>query len=267
MLRGGALARKIGFVSGKGGVGKTFVCSTLANFIAWRSYKVVVIDLNFGLNNVDLIFNLEKKIKFDLFDVIYNNCNVMQSIVQDNKNSHLYIISSNRVKIDVDINDLKKVISSMENLFDYILIDFASGAQKNVLLPVKLMDEIIVVVSQNLASIRDASKLKAVFSDMKINNVKCIVNNVRGDLILSKRLLSIEEIYKLLNIKIIGAIPNYEKVNTIDVHKIYETHNNLNRAFSLICDNLINNTARIFDCTKEFKGIKGCLKKYIRRIF
>ena len=119
------MGRKIVITSGKGGVGKTTVTANLGRALATLGVSVVLVDVDFGLNNLDVVLGVENQILYDLQDVLDGKCRVKQALVQDKYKKNLFILPSGRVDSITKINgqNLKLIIDSFINVFDYVLID------------------------------------------------------------------------------------------------------------------------------------------------
>ena len=202
------MARKIVITSGKGGVGKTTICANLGNFLALQGYKVVLMDLDVGLNNLDVALGVENKVVFDIFDVINNRCRARQALIQDAQNPYLFVMPSNHSNIKLTKSELGKVLNELDEFFDYILLDCPAGIEEGFHRAVSVSEEAIVVVTPHISSIRDADKVISLLGNYGISSISCVINRVRGDLILDREMLSVEDIYELLKIKILGVIPD-----------------------------------------------------------
>lgn len=260
------MARKIVITSGKGGVGKTTVCANLGNMLANNGFKVVVMDLDIGLNNLDVVLGVESKVVFDVFDVLHNRCRARQALIQDSQNPYLFIMPSNHSNTTLSKGEIKKVVSELDDFFDYILVDCPAGIEDGFYRAVSIADEAIVVVTPHISSIRDADKVVNILLSLGVSNIYGIVNRVRGDLIMDKEMLSVDDVYELLQIKMIGAIPEDDSISTLS--SIGGTVNSKclsNRAFDLICENIVEGSSKIYDCTMSYRGIWGLLKRKLKR--
>ena len=150
------MARKIVVTSGKGGVGKTTLSANLGNYLATNGYKVVVMDLDIGLNNLDVVLGVESKVVFDIFDVLNNRCRARQALIQDSQNPYLFIMPSNHSNTNLTKAEIKKVVNELDDFFDFILIDCPAGIEDGFNKAVSVADEAIVVVTPHISSLRDA---------------------------------------------------------------------------------------------------------------
>ena len=123
MCMGVVMARRILITSGKGGVGKTTICVNLGKSLAKLNKKVLLIDLDFGLNNLDVVMSVENKIVYDIFDVVEGKCRIEQAIIEDFDNENLFILPTNRTYCPTtNSKDICEIVNAVDNKYDYILI-------------------------------------------------------------------------------------------------------------------------------------------------
>ena len=215
----GRKGQAIVVTSGKGGVGKTTVTANLGAALASLGYKVVLIDADVGLKNLDLALNLENRIVFDLLDVLEGRCRgYRQALVSDRRfgnNLKLIPAPQTREKEDVDPEKFKELVEELKEEFDYILIDSPAGIEHGFKTAAMAADRGIVVVIPHVASIRDADrvigKLEAEFQHPK---PFLIVNMFKKRLAKRGDLLQIEDILELLDVPLLGIIPYDDKIAT-----------------------------------------------------
>lgn len=260
------MARKIVITSGKGGVGKTTLVANLGVFLAKYNYKVALIDLDIGLNNLDVVLGMENKVVFDIIDVLRNRCRIRQAFVQDMNYPSLYLLPSSQKSVYLNKQEIKKIIEKIDNFFDYILIDSPAGIDEGFHRAVLCADEAIVVVNPHISSIRDADKVISILSSSGFQSIFGVINRVRGDLIVSKEMLSVEDIYDLLNIKILGVIPEDDgMIFNSGMNGVVSSRSGSYRAYELLTSNILNGSSKIFDCTIPYKGFLGMIKRKLKR--
>lgn len=253
------MARKIVVTSGKGGVGKTTVCANIGIALAKRSHRVLLVDLDLGLNNLDVVMGVENKIVYDLVDVVECRCRAQQAIVQDENEPTLYTLSScHTARRQVTPDAVNKVINRLSDSFEYIFIDCPAGIDVGFRRAVNCADEAIVVVTPHLSSVRDADKTVGYLKDC-MTYVGVVVNRVRGDLIADGEMLSAYEVFSLLGGTPLGIVPENDDINVCD--NMYRT----NKPFELLADNLVCGTKKMYDCVSTFRGIFGKLKRRLKR--
>lgn len=260
------MARKIVITSGKGGVGKTTTVANLGSFLAKFNYRVALMDLDIGLNNLDVVMGLENKVVYDLVDVVNNRCRARQALIQDATIPSLYVMPSAHTNVKITKEQLKVVIENLDPYFDFILFDCPAGIEEGFHRAVAFSDEAIVVVTPHISSIRDADKVLSILSSYGLSDVNVLINRVRGDLIVNKEMLSVEDIHYLLKSKIIGAIPEDDNIGTLSsLGGSLTGKGDATRAFYLLATNVIDGTHKIFDCTLNYRGLLGSVRRHLKK--
>lgn len=250
------MARKIVITGGKGGVGKTTVCANLGIALAHRSKRVLLIDLDMGLNNLDVAMQVEDKVVFDLVDVVENRCRPSQAFIQDVLEPTLYVMPScHLAKRQVTAEQIKRVVSRVDENFDFVLVDCPAGIDGGFRRAVACADEAIVVVTPHLSSVRDADKtISELIAD---SVVSVVVNRVRGDLVASGEMLSAFEVFSLLGQNALGVLPESDDVNC--------NVRSRSAAFDILADNLVTGKCELYDCVSHYKGVLGRFRRKMKR--
>ncbi len=208
--------RCIVITSGKGGVGKTTTTANLGASLALLGYKVVMIDADIGLRNLDLVLGLENRVVFDLIDVLEKKCRTYkQALIKDRRfEDRLFLLpaSQTREKEDVDPDKFKELCEEMKGEFDFLLIDCPAGIEHGFKTAVTAADEAIVVTTPDVSSVRDADRVIGLIESMDKPTPKLIVNRVKYKMVKRKDSLSIADILEILNIPLLGAIPDDEQI-------------------------------------------------------
>lgn len=262
------MARKIVITSGKGGVGKTTICANLGMALARKHKRVVLIDVDLGLNNLDVVMGVENKIVYDIVDVIENKCRIKQALIQDINYPNLYIMPSAHSynKSQVTAENVKKVINLLNDYFDFVLIDCPAGIDEPFKRAVYGADEAMVVVTPHLSSLRDADKSIMALNSFNITNVSLIVNRVRGDMILNNQMLDSKKISEILNTKLCGVIPEDDNISTsLSLGKTVGKESESFIAFNILANNLFEDNKKLYDCTEKYKGVLGYFKRLLKR--
>lgn len=261
------MARKIVITSGKGGVGKTTICANLGAKLASLGFRVAIIDVDLGLNNLDVVLGIEDRVAYDLYDVICGRCRVKQALIQDSRFPLLYVLPSIRFdeNIEMDNDCIKKIVDSIDYNFDYILLDCPAGIDYGFKRAVTASDEAIVVVTPHISSLRDADKVITLLASYKLNSKYLVINRVRGDLILNGEMFSVESIISALKLPILGVVPDDDDVSTLSSIGGISSSMKIGRAFSLLAENLHNGSKKIYDCTNKYRGFFGNLRRNIKR--
>lgn len=214
------MARRIVITSGKGGVGKTSVAAFLGAKLAEAGERVAVLDLDFGLNNLDVAMGVEDKVVYDITDAVEGRCRAKQALVQcDNRN--LYVIpSAHTFSKQVTGQNVKLLIDGLSDSFDYVLLDSPAGIDAGFQRAVSAADEALVVVTPTLSSLRDADKVLTILKSYRLDSVTCVVNRFRADLVKRGKQMSPAEIESVLKIPVIASIPESDAVLLAESYKL-----------------------------------------------
>lgn len=261
------MGRKIAVVSGKGGVGKTTIVCGLGISLAKKGASVCLLDLDLGLNNLDVLLGVEDKVVYDLVDCVQGNCRIKQALVNVSGYDSLYILSSYRAINDIlCLTDIKTITDKLASVFDYVLIDAPAGLGNNFDYAVCGCREAIVVVTPHIVSLRDADKVVSVLKGMEIDNISVLVNRIRGDMVAKKEMLSHQQIENLLKTNVIGVVPESDDINIYSGLKFDKLlKSNAEEVFNILSHNLKYDKKIIYDYEKKYKGFIGMLRRNIKR--
>ncbi len=206
------MARKIVVTSGKGGVGKTTVCCNLGVQLARRGYRVIVCDLDFGLNNADVVLGVENRALYDVLDAVEGRCRPKQALVAHPYYPTLFSLSSNRVlERYVSPQAIRLVLESLSPQFDYILIDSPAGIEDGFHRAASCAEEALLVTTPHISALRDADRVAGILKSYRFSCVGLVVNLARRDRRRAE-FLSAEEIAATLRLPLIAALPEDDKV-------------------------------------------------------
>lgn len=252
------MARKIVITSGKGGVGKTTVTANLGIYLAKLGIKTVLVDLDIGLNNLDVAMGVENKIVFDLVDCIENRCRVRQALIQDETQPNLYVLPSCHAdKRSITAQSIKSVINNLSDQFDYILIDCPAGIEVGFHRAVTCADEAIVVCTPHLSSIRDCDKVLQILKTYPISAMRVIINRLRGDLVVSGEMIDAFEIFSLLKATPLGILPEDDTIGCSGLTKDGSAATN---AYTILANNLTSGKSEMYNCLRKYSGIFGKIR-------
>ena len=210
--REGRMARKIVITSGKGGVGKTTVCCNLAVQLARQGYRVVVCDLDFGLNNADVVLGVENRALYDVLDAVEGRCRAKQALVPHPRYPTLYVLSSNRVlERYVSPQAIRLILDTLAPQFDYILIDSPAGIEDGFHRAASCAEEALLVTTPHISALRDADRVAGILKSYKFTSVGLVVNQVRRDRRRSG-MLSPDEISAALRVPLVGIVTEEDKI-------------------------------------------------------
>ena len=260
------MARKIVITSGKGGVGKTTVTVNLGLALADLGLRVLLIDLDFNLNNLDVVMGVENLINFDLLDVLEGRCRIKQAIVQSKNKKNLYILPSGKVGYSKTITgqNIKLIIDNLDNIFDYVLIDCPAGIGVGFHRAVSCVDEALIVVNSSLTSLRDADKVVSIIRSYKLNKTGLIINRIRGDLVMNQKIMTPFDIENLLKTELIGVLPDEDAVFLSCGYNLPKSSDS-KKAYKILANNLHKGNKKIFDVTTKYTGLFGSIRRSIKK--
>jgi len=208
-------SRVIVVTSGKGGVGKTTATANIGMSIARLGYKVVVIDADIGLKNLDLLLGLENRILYTVMDVFEGQCRLDQALIRDKrwKNLSLLSISKNRQRYNVTRKNMQNLVSALTNLnFQYIFIDCPAGIDVGFINAISPAKEALIVTTSELPAMRDADRVAGLLEANGIFQMKLLVNRVRSDMIQKNDMMSVRDVQEALGVPLLGAIPEDSEI-------------------------------------------------------
>lgn len=204
-------ARIITITSGKGGVGKTTATANLAMALARLNKKVVCVDADIGLRNLDVVMGLENRIVYDLVDVVEGRCKLRQAMVKDKRAPDLYLLpaAQTRDKTAISPQDMVTLTSELRKDHDFILIDSPAGIEwgfRNALAPA---DEVIVITNPEAPAVRDADRIIGLIeAEERPIPVSLVINRAKAEMIRKGDMLSVNDVLEILSIKLLGVVPD-----------------------------------------------------------
>jgi septum site-determining protein MinD len=207
--------------SGKGGVGKSTATANIATAIAEADKRVVAIDFDVGLRNLDMILGLENRIVYDSIDVMDGRCNINQALINDKRVKSLFFLpaSQTRDKSVLDAKKVEKLIVELKKDFEYVLIDSPAGIETGFERAIYLADTALIITTPEVSAVRDADRVIGII-DAKSKKAKeggevvkkLIINRIKPDMVKKGQMLSPEDVLQILAIDLIGLVPDDEMV-------------------------------------------------------
>ncbi|HOK44086.1 MAG TPA: septum site-determining protein MinD [Thermoclostridium caenicola] len=208
------MSEVIVITSGKGGVGKTTTTANIGTGLALLGKKVVLVDTDIGLRNLDVVMGLENRIVYDLVDVVEGACRLKQALIKDKRYDGLYLLpaAQTRDKNAVTPAQMVKLCDELRNEFDFILIDCPAGIEQGFKNAIAGADKSIVVTTPEVSAVRDADRIIGLLEANEIRNPKLLINRVRQDMVKRGDMMSIDDIIDILAIELIGVVPDDENI-------------------------------------------------------
>ena len=208
------MAECIVVTSGKGGVGKTTTSANLGAALALEGKRVVVVDADIGLRNLDVILGLENRIVFDLVQVIEGQCRLKQALIRDKRVDGLYLLpaAQTRDKNAVSPDDMKKLIGQLKKDHDYVIIDCPAGIEQGFRNSIAGADRAIIVTTPEVSAIRDADRIIGLVEANELPEPELILNRYRTGMVARGDMMDREDILEILAIPLIGIVPDHEDV-------------------------------------------------------
>lgn len=200
--------------SGKGGVGKTTTTANLGTGFALLGKKVVLVDADIGLRNLDVVMGLENRIVYDLVDVVEGNCRLKQALIRDKRYDSLYLLpaAQTRDKNAVNPEQMKELCKELAQDFDIVIIDCPAGIEQGFKNAIAGADQAIIVTTPEVSAVRDADRIIGLLESEGKHNPKLIINRIRPNMVRKGDMMDINDIIDILAIDLLGIIPEDEYI-------------------------------------------------------
>lgn len=200
--------------SGKGGVGKTTTTANIGVALASMNQKVVCIDGDIGLRNLDVVMGLENRIVYDIVDVVEGRCRIRQAMIRDKRLPELYLIpaAQTRDKSALSPSDMVRLCDELRPDFDWILIDSPAGIERGFRNAIAPADAVLVVTNPEVSAVRDADRIIGLIEAEEKGPARLIINRLNPEMVRRGDMLSPDDVLELLAVKLIGIVPEDENV-------------------------------------------------------
>ena len=208
------MGEAIVITSGKGGVGKTTTTANIGTGLASLGCKVVMIDTDIGLRNLDVVMGLENRIVYDIVDVTHGNCRLKQALIKDKRFENLFLIpaAQTKDKTAVTTEQMKELIANLKIDFDYIIIDCPAGIEQGFKNAIAGADRAIVVTNPEVSAVRDADRIIGLLEAEGLHEPLLIINRLRANMVKRGDMMNIFDVEDILAIKILGVVPEDDAI-------------------------------------------------------
>ena len=262
------MSEVIVITSGKGGVGKTTTTANIGAGLAVLGKKVLVIDTDLGLRNLDVVMGLENRIIYNLVDVVEGNCRMKQALIRDKRCQNLYLLPSaqTRDKSSVNPGQMRKLVEDLREEFDYILLDCPAGIEQGFQNAIAGADRALVVTTPEVSAIRDADRIIGLLEASQMQEIDLIVNRVRMDMVRRGDMMSVADVADILAVNVIGAVPDDEDVviSANQGEPLVDTDTVAGQAYLNICKRITGESVPFLDLDPH-RGILVRISGFLKR--
>lgn len=208
--------------SGKGGVGKTTSTAAIGAAIAQAGKKIAIIDFDIGLRNLDLAMGVERRVVFDIINVIQGDATLAQALIKDKRNENLYILAASQTKDKnaLNIKGVEKIMAELRKMkFDYVLCDSPAGIEQGAQIAMHFADRAIIVTNPEVSSVRDSDRIIGLL-DSQTNKAKkggeiekkLLITRYNPSRAAKGEMLPVEDVLEILSIPLLGVIPESKDI-------------------------------------------------------
>ncbi|SHI49039.1 septum site-determining protein MinD [Clostridium cavendishii DSM 21758] len=264
------MGESIVVTSGKGGVGKTTTTANIGTALAAQGKKVVVVDGDTGLRNLDVLMGLENRIVYTIIDVIENRCRTKQALIKDKRFPHLCLLPTAQTKDKNDISpqQMLKLVEELKKEFDYVIIDCPAGIEQGFENAIVGADRAVVVVNPEITSVRDADRVIGKLDAKGLEEHAVIINRLNYEMTQRGDMLDIPDIIETLSVKLLGVVPDDKNI-TVSTNKgepvVLDDKAMAGQAFKNIARRLMGEEVPLMDLNTETGGFFSSLFKKFKK--
>src|SRR5688500_18238525 len=238
------MSRVITITSGKGGVGKTTTSANLGTALAMNGQRVVVVDADIGLRNLDVVMGLENRIVYDLVDVVEGRCRMRQALIMDKRFPKLFLLpaAQTRDKYALTPDDMIALCEELRREFDFVLIDSPAGIEGGFRNAIAGADEVLIVTTPEVSAVRDADRIVGLVEAFEKGHPRLILNRIRPHMVSRGDMMTTEDVVEILAIDRIGVVPDDESIVTTTNRgevAVMDRNSQAGRSFSSIARRLM----------------------------
>lgn len=262
------MSEVIVITSGKGGVGKTTTTANVGTGLAMLNKKVVMIDTDIGLRNLDVVLGLENRIVYNLVDVLEGKCKLNQALIKHKKFPELYLLPSaqTRDKDAVTAEQMKELVTELRKDFDYILLDCPAGIEQGFRNAIAGAERALVVTTPEVSAIRDADRIVGLLEANEMKSIDLIINRLRVDMVKRGDMLNVDDVCDILSINLLGVVPDDENIviATNQGEPLVGKDCLAGKTYENICKRIIGEDVPFMDL-EEKKGVLAAILKIFKK--
>lgn len=260
--------RVITITSGKGGVGKTTATANIGVALALKGKRVIAVDADIGLRNLDVVMGLENRIVYTIVDVIEGRCRLKQALIRDKKLSDLSILpaAQSRDKTAVSPDDMARLCVELRELADFVLIDSPAGIERGFRNAIAGADEVLVVTTPEVSAVRDADRIIGLLESSGKGPGRLIINRIKPAMVKRGDMLDTTDVIEILAIELIGVVPEDEGVivsTNRGVPIAHQDNSPAGKAFRDIAHRLLGEAVPFPDLVEEPVSLMSRLRRLI----
>ncbi|NLW25781.1 MAG: septum site-determining protein MinD [Clostridia bacterium] len=254
--------------SGKGGVGKTTTTANIGTGLAALGKKVVLVDTDIGLRNLDVVMGLENRIVCDLVDVTKGNCRLRQALIKDKRFDGLFLLPAAQTKDKTAVNasEMQNLCESLQEEFDFVIIDCPAGIEQGFKNAIAGAHKALVVTTPEVSAVRDADRIIGLLEANNLRDPKLIINRIRPDMVKRGDMMNIEDMIDILAIELLGVVPEDEQI-VVSTNRgepvVLDIQSRAGQAFRNIAKRLLGEEVPLINLERYEEGLVNKLKRFL----
>lgn len=262
------MGKVIAIVSGKGGVGKTIAAANIGIGLAQLNKKVIIIDANLGLRNLDIVLGVQHKVIYDLVDVLNGKCQKKDAFIVDKRYPNLTLLPSSWGKDQsaVTQKQMDLLILELREEYDFVIIDCPNGMEQGFQNAIGQAERVIIITTLELTSVRNTDRMLKVLEVKGIKKIDLLINRVSRNIVPYDEMISTEEIGEILPLSLLGIIPEDEKIvqSVNQGYPIINTESRVSQAYINISKRLLGEDIPFLELSLE-TGFISKITRFFRR--
>ena len=256
--------------SGKGGVGKTTTVANIGTGLASLGHKVVLLDTDIGLRNLDVVMGLENRIVYDIVDAATGQCKLKQAMIKYKRFENMYLIPAAQTKDKNAVNEsqMKAICEELKEEFDFILIDCPAGIEQGFKNAIAGADAAIVVTNPEVSAVRDADRIIGLLEANGLTEPKLIINRMRANMVKQGDMMGVDDMLEILAVKLLGVVPEDDNI-VISTNRgepaVLDQKSRAGQAYRNIVDRILGKDVPIMQMEVEEDGFFAKLLRLFKK--